>query len=358
MSSTLNTKEIENYAREFAEKILAGKPQKAYSGNDILNLSATEQVNVFVIKSLFEKWQASMEALKSPYFDFEHEKVQQALKSYMNTVSQYILVEAEHLKPLLSSAVSDTLKLCLAPQEYLQAELDKGQTTADTILKYSRVHHEFLQAAISAGTDAPAHTELSDTEPVLQSMAAVLPFAIEKFVTKETVETPASENTEPESSFFDKLHGRTSQVTQTPAVSKAEVVEKKSPVEIEKPKIKIKAEVTEKQEATLLHEQYLSTAPTMNDALRENSTSLADLHQHSPIKDLSATISLNQKFIFINQLFNGDSQAYQETLNVLGTCSNADEAINLLKYRYAPKYKWNLNSDEADELLDIVRRLG
>jgi hypothetical protein len=74
------------------------------------------------------------------------------------------------------------------------------------------------------------------------------------------------------------------------------------------------------------------------------------------VKNLAASISLNQKFVFINKLFNGDSNAFNDTLAILENCNNTDEAVNLLKYKYAPKYQWNLNSDEADELIEILKR--
>jgi hypothetical protein len=332
----LHPQAVQNYAQQFAHKLLEKHNKEVFSGADILNISTIDQVNVFIVKELFDRWQATTLQLKSPFFDFDNEKVQTALQVFMNTVSQHILVQKTDLQPLIAAATAQSVELCLAPEAFLKNQNTANEADKAKLLKYTRIHNNFVKATLEGAT-AP----LDDTENTILAFDAVC--SMDPALLGMPPQQPVADSDAPTvaDNFFDNL------TTTMPSPN----------LDSEKPKIKIKADVVEKTEPTLLHEQYLTTQPTMNDTLKAEHPTFADQHQNSPIKNLNESISLNQKFIFINQLFNGDSQAFQETLEVLGACSSADEAINLLKYRYAPKYKWNLNGTEADELMDIVKRM-
>jgi hypothetical protein len=322
----------------FAEK-------NTITGSEILNFSQIDQVNTFIIKHLFEKWQATTSQLQSPFFDFGHEKVQLALQNFMNVVSQYIAVKKADFMPLVAAAIQDTLHLAIAPASYV------AQNQNPDTYKYNRLHSRYWSYTKNALANGETWPEiqaqnkeelLDDTEPILSTLGQIL--SLPKGLNTSQVAIPA---TEAPQSFFENLP--------TPSPSAEQPAQEPSP---EKPKIKIKAEVQQNQEATTtLHEHFLDSSPTLNDQHQSEAPNIASLHQQAPIKDLATAVSLNQKFIFINKLFQGDSAAYQEVISTLSTCSTADEALNLLRYRYAPKYKWDQNSSEADELMDIIKRM-
>ena len=66
MSAKVNSKYVENYAKEFSKKVCEGYfPTKKYmTGQDIITLTPSVQVNFFIIKTLFEAWQLELEKLK------------------------------------------------------------------------------------------------------------------------------------------------------------------------------------------------------------------------------------------------------------------------------------------------------
>lgn len=72
--------------------------------------------------------------------------------------------------------------------------------------------------------------------------------------------------------------------------------------------------------------------PSINDKM--NSTrkdfSLADSIQLKPISDLKANIGINEKFQFVNDLFDGSTSDYNEAINHLNNCLNSDEALAAL----------------------------
>ena len=74
------------------------------------------------------------------------------------------------------------------------------------------------------------------------------------------------------------------------------------------------------------------------------------------IEDINHAISLNQRFLFINNLFNGNGEAFRAAIQELGVCQNFPEAKEILLKKYVPKYFWDITSAEAEEFFDIVRR--
>lgn len=106
-------------------------------------------------------------------------------------------------------------------------------------------------------------------------------------------------------------------------------------------------------------------AHTLNDTLRETasvdlpdgqSTSVAETFHRAPIESVARSISLNQKFRFINQLFNGNTGAYNQAVEEIDALSSYGQALDLISDRYAPQYLWDMKSDEVSELIDILKR--
>ena len=120
MSNKLNLSAVERYSKAFAAKVCNDffAENSSITGKQVLNLTSLQQVNMLTIKALFDKWQADNQRLRSPYFDFNAPEVQQALKSFMNTVSQHIFIKREHFEPLLVDSVGETLVLILEPQTF------------------------------------------------------------------------------------------------------------------------------------------------------------------------------------------------------------------------------------------------
>lgn len=100
-----------------------------------------------------------------------------------------------------------------------------------------------------------------------------------------------------------------------------------------------------------------SDAPSLNDKITtgRSDLSLADHMQLKPIGDIKAAIGLNDKFQFINELFEGSSDRYAEAVSLLNSCSGSLEAEQLfadLKLRY----NWNEQHQGWKKLQEFVIR--
>ena len=85
-------------------------------------------------------------------------------------------------------------------------------------------------------------------------------------------------------------------------------------------------------------------------------TSLADHFGQQPIKDLTNEIGLNEKFLFTENLFNGDSSAYSQAIEELNNFSNYDDAIKHFRQELAKKLKWNLKNIHVKRFIKLVER--
>ena len=96
---------------------------------------------------------------------------------------------------------------------------------------------------------------------------------------------------------------------------------------------------------------------SLNDTFKENASQQATIVKKlegSPISDLKKNISLNQRFQFCKDLFKGNNQEYEVTLEKLNN-TNRDEAIRVLQ-TLKDKYSWNPDSMAVKDFTDLVTR--
>ena len=73
----------------------------------------------------------------------------------------------------------------------------------------------------------------------------------------------------------------------------------------------------------------------------------------TPVRDIRSAISLNDRILFINWLFNEDPMAFQETLTALNAMTSFDEAVNFVVARHP---EWDLESDTVYRFMMALRR--
>ena len=108
--------------------------------------------------------------------------------------------------------------------------------------------------------------------------------------------------------------------------------------------------------SAILKDKFVSET-TVNEKLHsEEETSLISKIQKEGLKDLKSAIGINEKFLFINELFDGNMQDYNDTISNLNeNCSNIEEAHKLLKI-LKNKYNWDTNRSSYNLLKSLVER--
>ena len=75
-----------------------------------------------------------------------------------------------------------------------------------------------------------------------------------------------------------------------------------------------------------------------------------------PVQDLPALISLNDKLLFIKELFNGYNLAYAEAINILNRYTNFEQAEQFLKTNYAAKNNWKDKPATSERFYELLRK--
>jgi hypothetical protein len=97
--------------------------------------------------------------------------------------------------------------------------------------------------------------------------------------------------------------------------------------------------------------------PTINDLLADRpDATLATKFESEPTADLKAIINLNDKLVFVKDLFNGYSLAYQEAIDTLNKLGSLEEAKNYLNENYAQVNDWASHETTATRFYELVSR--
>lgn len=98
---------------------------------------------------------------------------------------------------------------------------------------------------------------------------------------------------------------------------------------------------------------------TLNERLRALQTpnpAMVYPKQELPITDLKSAISLNDKLLFVKDLFNGYSLAYSEAIEIVNRFNSFEEADRFLKTNYVTKNNWDNKKATADKFYALLRR--
>ena len=373
----LDLSAIESYGHQYAKKVCDDffNRTATINGQQILKLSNVAQVNMFVVSDLFERWKADTEAFKSPYFNFESEEVKVALKTFMNSASQHIMVKREDFEPMLSSAVSRTLVLLLDPSKHFDdfvrdsPDFTLTKERLGQLTKYTKINGQvskalsdklgdedkiYVTTALAWLNEISEKGEFENPDKYLEMLSATVPLRKENLVkstVKKVVEdTPSLKMAQ---SFFDiDPDDEELDDEDAPLPTVAQVQAK---FEQDRPVISAKLIGIDR-----LNDTFTDDLPTVNDLLKKeivsNATPLSDLAFSRPIKSIVDGVSLNQKFVFIGRLFDGDINSYNKAVEDLDNCLNFGEAKNLMNKALAPKYNWIMAAEEANDFLEVVGR--
>ena len=85
-----------------------------------------------------------------------------------------------------------------------------------------------------------------------------------------------------------------------------------------------------------------------------NATRLSE--QLSPIKDLRSAINLNDKMLYVKDLFNGYSLSYSEAIEILNRMDSYNDADHFLRTNYVTKNRWEEKQATADKFYALLKR--
>jgi hypothetical protein len=105
-----------------------------------------------------------------------------------------------------------------------------------------------------------------------------------------------------------------------------------------------------------VHELIGEQKESLNDRLKQEKTELGHVLKDTPIKDLRKGIGINDKFLFVNELFRGDEAMYERSIKTINGFHILPEAEYWINRELKVKLGWNDNKDTVQHFYHLVRR--
>ena len=95
---------------------------------------------------------------------------------------------------------------------------------------------------------------------------------------------------------------------------------------------------------------------SLNDKLRESKKELSDTLKDAPIKDLKKAIGINDRFLYINELFKGDEVMYERSVKTINGFSIYPEAEYWIRRELKVKLGWDDQNQTVKQFDQLVKR--
>lgn len=104
----------------------------------------------------------------------------------------------------------------------------------------------------------------------------------------------------------------------------------------------------------IIGERYKGNNEYINEKISKNhpANDMSVKLQSRPISDIGKAIGLNDKFLYINELFKGDSALYKNTLDRINSSNDFNDAFSFLNDQFG----WDMKEDSAQKFMELVRR--
>jgi len=98
------------------------------------------------------------------------------------------------------------------------------------------------------------------------------------------------------------------------------------------------------------------TSSSINESFANKSQTLADKLGKIPIENIITHLGINEKFLFINELFKSDSELFKVSLQKIDSLSSFEDAKSYLEEILKQKETWNLKNKTLKKFINLVER--
>ena len=95
---------------------------------------------------------------------------------------------------------------------------------------------------------------------------------------------------------------------------------------------------------------------SLNDRLRQGKMELAETLKEAPIRDLRKAIGINDRFLFINDLFRGDEPMYERSIKTINSFNIFAEAEYWISRELKVKLGWDVEDPIVVQFDQLIRR--
>ena len=334
------------------------------------------------------------------------------MKGLVNILSKNILIKKEAFRPLLEKAVLDTITLMYQPSAYFISEFKglpnvtriQGMRGLSKYIKHQKtIYNQIIEKIDNDGKQVITDDELTTLVQFVTGRNGIIDDEIEKdqkefesispidFLEKiEPEPSPEPEPVIPEADpevVSDKIEDKGITIDLEDEKEQEElgtiIIEKDELDELDKGEpdeeegitidtddyeesddaenmdeefAPIDEEPEEEDPKEIINEQFSEPSPTINEQFEKEKSeaTVAEVRESESVSEIQKSINVNQRYMFLNDLFGSDEAVYSQALNEVESSNSFDESVELLVQRYSKKFEWDMNSDEVKELLKVI----
>jgi len=95
---------------------------------------------------------------------------------------------------------------------------------------------------------------------------------------------------------------------------------------------------------------------SLNEKLKEERVEVATALQEMPIRDLKKAIGVNDRYLFVNDLFRGDEIMYERSIKTINGFNIYPEAQYWIQRELKVKLSWPDNSETVKLFDQLIKR--
>ena len=269
--------------------------------------------------------------MKGSFFNYNSSEVREALNNLGNVLSNNILIDKSVFESLLAKAVEKTLILILSPYEFfISLFSDKGDVIHIDELKKDRKYIKINVHLFDAFLRRLEEKNISHA--ARNSITDIFNEVCEKFS-----ETP----NDPE----DLIRV----LSKTLPLDLILAYHEKEPGRETARKIRTTHD--------MISPNLITDKKILLDKFQdEKSDTLADFLQRKTVDSIRKSITINQKFMFVKELFKEDEVLFTRTINDLDDFEKLKEAENYLEVNFFRNNQWQRESEAVVEFLDVLQK--
>ncbi len=105
-----------------------------------------------------------------------------------------------------------------------------------------------------------------------------------------------------------------------------------------------------------INESAANNHASLNEKLSQSKIDLGDTLTEVPVRDLRKAIGVNDRYLFINELFRGDEVAYERSIKTINSFSIFAEAEYWIQRELKVKNGWDAGNEMVNQFYLLVKR--
>jgi hypothetical protein len=105
-----------------------------------------------------------------------------------------------------------------------------------------------------------------------------------------------------------------------------------------------------------INELAANNHASVNEKLKQSKIDLGETLTETPVRDLRKAIGVNDRYLFINELFRGDEVAYERSIKTINSFSIFAEAEYWIQRELKVKNGWDAGNEMVAQFYQLVKR--